>query len=131
MIECLTAIKINWMMIALVIGVLLMLWVMWRVERATNGVNFSDVIIGPDGKASWSKMAAIGGFFIGSWIMVYLTMSGKLTEFFFLIYYAICIGSPVAFAIIGRRGPPDPPQQTVTATGPATSTVTIQPGVQP
>jgi hypothetical protein len=105
-IECLA---INPMATFLVIGLVLTLWILWRVQRSTKNIDFVDWWIGPDGKASWSKAAAMGGFCIGSWIVIYLTLHDKMTEMFFLFYFAICVGSPVAFAIVNSRTPQKEP----------------------
>jgi ABC-type Mn2+/Zn2+ transport system permease subunit len=78
------------------------LWLLWKAQRIAREVQLTDLILGPDRKASWSKMAAIIGFVIGSWVIIYLTLHDKLTEMYFLSYFAVCVGSPVAFAMVNR-----------------------------
>lgn len=91
----------------LLIAVLWFLWICWKVQRSPRykNVDFVDLILGADGKVSWSKMAGIGGYFIGTWIVVHEELSGKLSDAMFLSYFAVCIGSPVAFGIINRSQP--------------------------
>jgi len=83
-------------------GTLMLLYILWRVQKSVNQVDFVDLVLGADGKASWSKMTGIGGFFIGTWIVTYETLHDKLSDFMFLSYFAVCVGSPVAFGIINR-----------------------------
>jgi len=78
------------------------IWLLWKVQKVAKEVELKDLILGPDRKASWSKIAAIIGFVIGSWVIIYLTLHGNLTEMYFLSYFAVCVGSPVAFAIVDR-----------------------------
>jgi len=128
------------MHIALAMGVITTMWTLWRIQRATNGVDFKYVILGPDGRPMWSKMAAIAGFVVGSWVLIYVTIAGKVPDgltLLFLCYFAICIGSPMAFAIINAwKGTPTiPPPTTVTMTVPAgqsaTATTTADASPQP
>lgn len=78
------------------------IWLLYKAQKIFQEVELIDLILGADGKASWSKIAAIQGFVIGSWVIIYLTIHDKLTEMYFLFYFAICVGSPVAFAIVNR-----------------------------
>ena len=86
------------------------IWLIWKAQKVASEVKLQDLILGPDNKASWSKIAAIIGFVIGSWVVVYLTLHDKLTEMYFLFYFAICVGSPVAFAIVNRVNDRDKPE---------------------
>lgn len=132
LLDCIAGVTINPMGALLLIGTLFAIWVLWRLQRSVkrSDIDLGDLIVGPDGKASWSKIAGIGGFMLGSWIMVYLTLHDRMTEWMFLIYYAICVGSPIAFAIIGQRSgntPPAPLPQTLNVTMPPGSTVNATP----
>src|ERR1700742_3212483 len=80
--------------------VALAIWLLWKAQKLFREVELVDLILGEDRKASWSKIAAIQGFVIGSWAFIYLTLHDKLTEMYFLIYFAVCVGSPIAFGII-------------------------------
>lgn len=125
-VDCLSG-RVDPLSALLFIGAFWMLWILWRIQRSPkyHQVDLVDLIIGPDGKASWSKMAGIGGYMIGSWIVVYQTLHDKLSDFLFLSYFAVCIGSPVAFAVIGKRNTVDPLPLTVsTVTEPSGTTTT-------
>lgn len=133
MLDCIAGVTNNWMPVFLAVGVLVSLWMLWRVQRAVNGVDFKWLILGPDGKPMWSKMAAIAGFMVGSWVMVYVTIAGKVPEglvLLFLCYFAICIGSPMAFAIINawKGTPAIPPPTTATLSVPSGQSATVQAG---
>ena len=83
--------------------------ILYRVNKSvTNDLDFSDWLKGPDGKASWNKGAAIGGFVTGTFCMVYVTIMGKLPDgytTFFLAYFVVVIGNPAAFDLLRRWRP--------------------------
>jgi hypothetical protein len=112
---------------SLLLGGLLILYILFRVQRETNQLDFSDWLRGTDGKASWSKAAAIGGFMVGSWCLITITLAGKVPDGYwllFLTYFAIVIGNPAAIELVKQRDPRSP--QPV----PTTATVTADPGSQ-
>lgn len=90
------------MEVLLFIVLVVTFWLLWKAQKFAKEVELVDLILGEDRKASWSKMAAIIGFVIGSWVIIYLTVHDKLTEMYFLSYFAVCVGSPVAFAMVNR-----------------------------
>ena len=112
--------------------------IMWKVQRALNGIDFTDWLRGADGKASWKQASGIAGFIVGSWCMIYVTLTGHVPEGYvllFLVYFAICIGSPVAlqaFAMLrGVPSMPQQPNQQIKVDAPADATVNVQTGPQP
>lgn len=88
-----------------------------RVQRAINKVDFSDWLIDSSGKAAWSKASAIGGWLVGTWCMIYITLSGKVPENYielYLVYFLIVIGNPAAMDLLRRWRPlpsDSPPSQ--------------------
>jgi hypothetical protein len=112
LLHCLDGIHIEWMHVILLTAFVLVIWVLWKVQRGFNSVDLRDLILGEDGKASWSKMSAMGGWCVGTWIVVYLTMHDKMTLPFYLVYFCVVIGSPMAFAIINlwKGQPPAAPE---------------------
>jgi hypothetical protein len=107
---------------------------MWRIQRAVNDLDFADWFRGPNGRASWKEAQGMGGFVVGTWCMVYVTVTGKVPEGYvllFLVYLAVCIGSPTAVSIIARMWPagvPAPSQQ-VKVDAPADAIVSVKTGV--
>jgi hypothetical protein len=74
------------------------LWALWHLIR--RGVDPTDLIVGDDGKASWSKIAAIGAWLVISWVVVVMAVAGKLSDAVLLGYAAIYSGTPIAFQIV-------------------------------
>lgn len=102
----------DWLLDVLVIGALilftLVIRILWRVQREVAKVDFADWLIGPDGKASWSKAQAIGGWMVGTFCMIYITIAQKIPDgyaTFFLIYFIVVIGNPAAMDVIRRWRP--------------------------
>lgn len=127
--ECVRDFGLDTRSIVLSVGALLAAWILWRLQKSSKQIDFMDLLVTGDGKASWSKMTAIFGFLVGTWVVVVKTLAGTLTDEMFLIYYAICIGSPVAFGIISMRAGQGVQQlpSTTTVVTPNTTTVTTSP----
>lgn len=107
--QCLTGLHINFMMIVFVIALIVTLWVLYRVQRSDKNIDFVDLLLDTDGKASWTKITAIGAFAIASWAFVAIVQQGKMTEWLFGLYIAVYSGVPVAYRFIASRQPADPP----------------------
>lgn len=103
--------------------------VLYRLNKATSPFKAEDLLLGPDGRASWSKITAIGAFVVAVWVMVALTNQGHMTEWIFAFFITVYSGVPVAFALIQQRQPAPPPAVTTTTTAPGDATVstTVQP----
>lgn len=127
------------MIVALIVMMPAFLVFMYRVQRDVKDLNFSDWFRGSNGKASWKEAQGIGGFVVGTWCMVYVTLAGKIPDGYalvFLIYLGVCGGIPTAVAIINRlypgNGPQVPlPNQIVKVDAPADATVKVETGPQP
>jgi len=124
------------MALSLLMGVVFILWILFRVQRETSDLDFSDWLRGTDRKASWSKAAAIGGFVVGSWCLIMITLAGKVPDGYwllFLTYFAIVIGNPAAIELVKQRDPRPPPVPPTTATVTAESgqAVNVQIGQPP
>lgn len=103
------------------------LYVLWRLHQSPSGFRVEDLLLGPDGRASWSKITAIGAFVVAVWVMVALTNSGRMTEWIFAFFVTVYSGVPVAFALIQQRQPTPQSVSTTTETPDATVTTTVQP----
>lgn len=84
--------------------------VLYRLNRADSPFRAEDLLLGEDGRASWSKITAIGAFVVAVWIVVALTNRGQMTEWIFAFFITVYSGAPVAFALIQQRMPPQPPK---------------------
>ena len=139
--ECLTGIHVDWMGLLFGLSVVWAIYVLYRVQRGTAKVDFTDWWVGNDGKASWLKAAGIFAFGVNAFILIYVTIIGKIPDgliMLVLIFAAIYTGSPVALAIVDRwlgRSPqplPLPPLTVSTVTEPSgTTTTTTTPGASP
>lgn len=114
--------------LALILFAMVALWGLIRLHGRPNAFRIEDLLIGPDGRASWSKITAIGAFVVSVWVMVALTNQGRMTEWIFAFFVTVYSGVPVAFALIQQRSPAAP-ITTTTTTAPSDSTVstTVQP----
>lgn len=133
----------DWALGGLTLGALilflLILRILWKVQRTVARVDFADWLVGPDGKASWSKASAIGGWIVGTFCMVYVTMAGKVPDNYielFLVYFLIVVGNPAAIDLIRRwkplpsdlPGPAVEQQQEVHVSAPAGANVNVTTG---
>ncbi len=94
------------MIIALVIIVSVVGRSLWaRNKDEDSAVNFDDLILGDDGKLSKGACVMLGAFALTSWMMVHLTITGKLTEGYLGIYVAAWITPAVTKLIKGSQAP--------------------------
>ena len=138
----------NWAPDLLMVGALilfiLILRILWNVQRTVAKVDFADWLVGPDGKASWVKASAIGGWIVGTFCMVYVTVVGKVPDNYielFLVYFLIVVGNPTAMDVIRRWRPlptdtmpitpAAPVQQEVRVSAPAGASVNVSTGDNP
>lgn len=83
--------------IFLVLGGVWLIYLVYRFHTSpTTKFDVEDLVLGPDDKASITKFAQLGAFFLSSWGFVYLTMDDKLTEWYYLTYMGVWGGSALA-----------------------------------
>ncbi len=81
---------------ALLIATLVISWSFYRAHRNRNiDFNFFDILL-ENGKVSRLACIAMGAFLVASWIMVRLTMDGKITEGHVGLYLGACFSPIVA-----------------------------------
>jgi hypothetical protein len=91
----------------LIFGVGTALVLLWKVQRnVKNHVDLSELLIDADGRASWTKITAIGAFLFATWGFVVLVERDKMTEALFGLYIAVYSGAPVAYRFAAMRLPP-------------------------
>lgn len=107
------------MLAVLVIVVLAILWSLERRSRNRDSkIALDDLLIGDDGKISKAATVMFGAFFMTTWVIVYLTINGKLTEGYFTAYILAWVAPAVTKLIKG----PEPTSTTVvsvSSSGPA------------
>jgi hypothetical protein len=73
-----------------------------RDRSSSSGVNLEDLLLGDDGKLSKAAAVMMGAFAMTTWLMVYLALSGKMTEGYLAIYVGAWIAPTVTKLIINR-----------------------------
>jgi hypothetical protein len=82
--------------------VLLVCWGLYRRNRSpVSRFAIDDLMLGDDGKASKSAAVMFGSFFLTSWAIVYLTITGRITEGYFCAYLAAWVAPTVTRLIKG------------------------------
>lgn len=76
------------MALLLLTVILLLLWVLIRrMHSAKSNINLDDLLIDPlTNKISKAAAVLMASFGIASWVILYLTLTGKLTEVLFSAY---------------------------------------------
>lgn len=96
--EVIKCFSIDSMALILACAVLLGVWLAWRATKNnTSQFNFEDLLIDSrTGKTSLYKVGQFIALALSSWGFVFLTLGGKLTEFYFGLYMATWASAPVA-----------------------------------
>ncbi len=125
------------LIVAMFVSFIFWIRLLWKVQRGLNGIDFTDWLRGPDGKASWKQASGIAGFMVGTFCIIYTTLVGRVPEGYvllFLVYFAICIGNPLAASMVsmvrGVTQRDDPPNKQIKVDAPADATVNVQTGPQ-
>lgn len=88
-------------------GIALVMVSLARRSRASgNGYELGDLLLGDDGRASKAAHVMFGSFFLTSWIMVQLTLSGRLTDGELAAYLLAWVTPAVTRLIVQARPPP-------------------------
>ncbi len=107
---------------ALIIVALSLVWTLYRAHKDKNGLrhfNLFDLIM-ENGRVSRLASVFIGGTLVVSWIMVRLTLDGKMTEGYLGLYFAGVI-TPIVTKLFSP--PPAPGVKTVEESKKTTTTV--------
>lgn len=98
------------------------LWVFVGMLR--RGTDPSELIIGDDGKLSWTKSLACIGGTVFTWGFIHLVAANTLTEWFFNGYGLICFSTAFAYKMNALKSG-IVPQQTTRVEAPADSHVDV------
>jgi hypothetical protein len=83
------------------------LWVLFRLLR--RGADPADLVIGDDGKLSWTKALACIGGTVFTYGFIHMVAANTLTEWFFNGYGLICFGAAFAYKLNAvKTGAPIP-----------------------
>lgn len=77
------------MLLCLLVGLMAILW---ALERRSNSaislIHLDDLLLGEDGKASKAAAVMGGSFLVTSWVVVWQTVNGTLSDLTFASYIA-------------------------------------------
>jgi len=108
---------------ALLILALVIVWSFYRAHKSNDAMfaqfNLLDLIM-DNNRVSRLACVFLACFGILSWIMVRLTISGKMTEGYFMGYAGACF-APIIAKLFSR------PSATATTTATTTTTATVTP----
>lgn len=91
------------LIVALLIVVLLIARALLRSNQSgASQINLEDLLIGEDGKTSKAAAVMFGAFALSTWIMVNLTITGRLTEGYFTAYLGAWVAPTVARLIFAK-----------------------------
>lgn len=90
------------------VAVVVLLRTLWNAKR--RGLDLTDLVVGDDGKLSWSKLLACTCGITVTWGFVMKVLDGSITEWYFNGYAAICLGASVWMKYLaGTKTPPASP----------------------
>jgi hypothetical protein len=78
----------------LIIGMILAFWKANKDPK--NSFNFNDLLVDNNGKAGGSKMRLNLAFIICSWVLIYYTLNGTVSEWLFASYLAAFVADRVS-----------------------------------
>ena len=90
--------------LALLFVILIFAWILYRWHRSDKKFDLSDLLM-ENGHVSKIAVAFMLTLLVTSWIMIYLTSMGKLTEGYLTIYAGAWI-APIVARIV--KGTPQP-----------------------
>lgn len=76
--------------------VVLLVSLLRRDASTHSAINLEDLLLGEDGKISKAAGVLLGSFVMTTWVIVYLTYTGKLTEGYFTAYLAAWVAPTIA-----------------------------------
>lgn len=97
----------------LLVALLILRSLLVKSRDDDDPINLDDLLLerGPDGTKQISKIAAVmfAAFVVTSWVLIYQTLNGTLSDALYGAYLAAWV-APMVTAIIKRPAPPQEPQ---------------------
>jgi hypothetical protein len=106
-IQWITGGRLNDSELLFVIGLALLLRMLWIAQR--RGIDPFDMIVGDDGKLSWSKVLACTCGVTATWGFVHAELANTMTEWYFNGYMALCLGASVWMKYLAGKQGSSPP----------------------
>lgn len=106
--------KIDWMLVILALGAALIALSIWRAHRASGVIFNAFDLIMENGKVSKIALAFMLVLAVTTWIVVDLTIKGKLTEGIFTMYGTFWVVPLVAKVVFNKTEMPESGTTTIT-----------------
>jgi hypothetical protein len=98
------------LMITLALLLIALIVSLVRRDRCTDSrINLDDLLLGEDGRLSKAAAVMMGAFALTSWLIVYLALTGRLTEGYFTAYLGAWVAPTVTALIVRRPSSSTPP----------------------
>lgn len=105
----------------LMVCILIIGWSFYRAHRDPRiDFNLLDLLLEND-RVSKKSVLVMGAFAASTWIVIRLTLDGKLTEGYFTAYMAAWV-APMIAGMFATNTPPPPPAVVTTVTATQTTT---------
>lgn len=95
-------------LILMVVGLALALALYIRHKSGCSKLCLDDLLMGEDGRMSKAAFLMMGAFAMTTWLMIYLALTGKMSEGYLTIYGGLWIGPTVVRLITHRPGVTQP-----------------------
>jgi len=73
-----------------------------RDRAAASNINLEDLLLGEDGRISKKACVMFGAFILTSWVVIYQTVSGELSDWLFAAYIAAWVAPTVSELLAGK-----------------------------
>lgn len=99
-------IRLDWFGVWGLIFLLLVFWSVYRMHRDNSvAFNLFDLIL-EGGKLSKIAVCFMSAFLVTTWVIIYITLAGKLTEGYFIAYGGMWVTALVARVVSVKPTPP-------------------------
>ncbi len=134
----------DWAMNGLTLGAfilfLLIVRMLWKIQKVANGIKLEKLILEDNGDPSWTKMSGIGAWFVATFVVVHSELRGEVAQgmiLLLLVYAGIyTLNRTAVWALSkfwpggGTTTPPDV-QQEIKVSAPASASVNVSTGDTP
>lgn len=97
--------KLAMIVILAILLIVFMVSLVRRARCASSRISLDDLLIGEDGRLSKAAAVMMGAFAMTTWLIVYLALTGKITEGYFTAYLGAWVAPTVARVIFGKSAP--------------------------
>lgn len=82
-----------------------------RGRAVHSSINLEDLLLGEDGRISKAACVMLGSFLMTTWVIVFLTYTGNLTEGYYTAYLAAWVAPTIAKVFKSQpvQAPAQPP----------------------